>query len=105
MRFVKQGLIEHYDSAKDPIKLYFMDKMQTTVFNFNKSKEKTEAEDYFENLAKEHKRDSDFFKPQKKFKKELSSGKKLFEIRRAQKEREQFMYHKYQKENKKMIKN
>ena len=101
------ALIEYYDSKKDPIKLYFMDKMQATVFNYNKSKEKVEADDYFEkinelNIQKKYKnkkRSSNLFKPMKKYEKEISNGKQLFDIRKAKREREHFLYSKYQKEN------
>lgn len=97
------ALIEFYDSRKDPIKLYFMDKMQTTVFNFNKSKQKAEADNYFEKIKEKNdkntKRSSNLFKPMKKYEKEISNGKQLFDIRKAKREREHFLYSKYQKEN------
>ena len=37
-------LIEYYDIKKDPVKFYFMDKMQKIVFDFNKTDEKLISE-------------------------------------------------------------
>lgn len=37
-------LIEYYDIKKDPIKFYFMDKMQKIVFDFNKTDDKLISE-------------------------------------------------------------
>jgi hypothetical protein len=99
------ALIEYYDSQKDPIKLYFMDKMQSTVFKFNKSKEKAEAESFLGNIKKINQKNTNLpkksieFKPMQKYEKELSSGKQLFDIRKAKREGEHFLYSKFQKEN------
>lgn len=46
-------LVEFYDLAQDPIKAYFVDKMQLTVSRLHKSKQKAEAEHYFGKLAKQ----------------------------------------------------
>ncbi len=53
------------------------------MLSFNKTKEKAEAEDYFEKIAEKHKKETKLFKPSKKYQKELSQGKKLYDIRRA----------------------
>lgn len=36
MQFFKKRLVEYYDNIRDPIKLYFMDKMHSTIVLFNK---------------------------------------------------------------------
>lgn len=37
-------LVEFYDANQDPIRYYFMDKMQTTIFKFNKVKNKRSSQ-------------------------------------------------------------
>lgn len=39
-------MVEYYDHKKDPIKIYFLDKMQNTISNLTKSPKKREAEQY-----------------------------------------------------------
>ncbi len=48
MLFFNKKLIEFYDTIRDPIKIYFMDRMQNVIINFNKSTEKTHTEKYRE---------------------------------------------------------
>ena len=37
MQYFNKKLVEYYDFKADPIKNYFMDKMQFVIMNFNKS--------------------------------------------------------------------
>ena len=37
MLYFKKKLVEYYDAVRDPIKIYFMDKMQQVILRFNKT--------------------------------------------------------------------
>ena len=82
----------------DPIKYYFMDKMQISMFNFNKAKTKSILTDSVK-IFNSHN--------QKKKKKNLirlessknSIGKDLFDIRKATREKKFFFFNKIQKVN------
>ena len=92
-------LIEFYDYQKDPVKFYFIDKMQKIVHDFNKTKDQLISEDYISRIKNSQIWDSLKFKPVKKYQKKLEKGMKLLDIRKAQRETEQILMLKSQKEN------
>ena len=77
-------LIEYYDMVKDPIKTYFMDKMQRIIINYNKSKSKINAETYIKKNLNP-KRVSSLLKLNTKSSK---NNTKLYELRRLKIQKE-----------------
>jgi hypothetical protein len=78
-------LIEYYDRVQDPIKIYFIEKMQRVVINFNKSPNfKTKEEIYNKQSNKEKFNDRyvDMFATQ------IQQGKDIYEIRKLKLENE-----------------
>lgn len=51
MLYVNKKLVEYYDTLRDPIKVYFMDKMQQVIVNFNQNKEQQQASSYMNQKA------------------------------------------------------
>ena len=80
MRFFKKKLIEYYDARKDPIKIYFIEKIQILVAFFNKKKNSSKK-------LKKPKKNNQTLLPIK-FLKENKNGKKIYEIRKILKKKE-----------------
>ena len=80
MRFFKKKLIEYYDAKKDPIKIYFIEKIQILVSLFNKKNNSAKK------LIKKKKSNNNILPL--KFLKENKNGKKIYEIRKVLKKKE-----------------
>ena len=86
-------LIEYYDMIKDPIKTYFIDKMQRVVVNYNKSSTKLNAE----NFITKNRKNISLKIPL--ISKELKKGKKLYKLRRLKLQKEIQMNQEIEKKN------
>lgn len=97
MQWGKKKLIEYYDYQKDPVKIYFVDKMHQVVLQHNKSLMAKE-DDFLGRLTGPDSREQ---KVLPNFQQFLHHGKSLYEVRKAKQETEWFLVYKFlEKENK-----